>query len=507
MRFGIPSFLPYTLTALAVATLAACGGGDDAPAPVPEETRAQDARSSFVVVPFSNMPPYSDFEASANGAASFKALTGTTSSGGVLPETDRWTGTNAGAGYRIEVPMNWNGKLVMYAHGFAGNGDNLTVVTPTAIRRYLIENGYAWAASSYTKNYYDVRAGVEDTNALANAFASIAASKGRTLSAPSKTYITGHSMGGHISAAAVEVETIVTAKNKVGYAGAVPMCGVTGDTALFDTFGAMQMAAQAVAGVPNSPVTNWSQIAADVNAQLWTTAPGAGTPITPTAVKGEQYVGILKNLTGGERPLFRLALQRGGSLASAYGTFGGDGTITGILNKPVIDTTRVTYTIDGDATTSAAINASAQDLVPDPQANRLRTDGIRWVPKVNGEFRVPVVAIHTIGDLFVPFNMIQVYRQRTEAQGNGARLVTRAIRGISHCDFSVAEQVEAMDTMFKWEAGGAKPAGDDVLTPATVAAPTYGCTFTRAAVSGVDSGTTVALRGLIAGSGGSCPAP
>jgi hypothetical protein len=45
-----------------------------------------------------------------------------------------------------------------------------------------------------------------------------------------------------------------------------------------------------------------------------------------------------------------------------------------------------------------------------------------------------------------------------------------------------------------------------VLTAATVAAPTYGCTFTRPAVQGLDSGTTVALRGLIAASGGSCPA-
>ena len=30
-----------------------------------------------------------------------------------------------------------------------------------------------------------------------------------------------------------------------------------------------------------------------------------------------------------------------------------------------------------------------------------------------------------------------------------------------------AEQVTAFDDMLKWEAGGAKPAGDDVVTPAT----------------------------------------
>jgi hypothetical protein len=226
----------------------------------------------------------------------------------------------------------------------------------------------------------------------------------------------------------------------------------------------------------------------------------------PTAVEGERFVSIVKNLTGGERPLFRLALQRGGAFASSYGTFGSDGTVNGILTKPGVDTNALRYTIDGDATTTAAINAAALKVTRDPEANRLRGDGLRWVPQVNGQFSVPVVAIHTIGDLFVPFNMIQAYRQRANAAGNGDKLVTRAIRGISHCDFTVSEQAEAFDAMVKWEGGGAKPAGDDVVTAATVAAPTYGCTFTRPAVQGTDSGTTVALRGLIAATGGSCPA-
>lgn len=495
MEFRIRPFAPCVLAAITAAVLTACGGGGD-DAPEAEETRAHDARASFVAVPANAYP---DFEAGANGRASFTALAGT--------DTDRWTGTLGGAAYRVEVPRNWNGKLVMYAHGYAGTGDNLAVQTPSALRRYLIDNGYAWAASSYSKNFYDVRAGVEDTNALANAFVDIARSNGRTLAAPTKTFITGHSMGGHIAAAAVEAEAIAEANNVVQYAGAVPMCGVTGDMALFDTFTALQVAAQAVAGVPGYPLDRWTEIDDLVNDRLWTTAPGAWsptTPIVPTAVEGERYVSIVKNLTGGERPLFRLALQRGGSFPSAYGTFGGDGMVNGILNKPGVDTTGFTYRIDGDAAASTAVNAAALKVTEDPEANRLRRDGLRWVPQVNGNFSVPVVAIHTVGDLFVPFSMIQAYRQRAEAEGSGGKLVTRAIRGISHCDFTVSEQVEAFDAMIQWEAGGARPAGDDVLTPATVAAPTYGCRFTREAVPGTDSNSVVQLRGLVALSGGAC---
>ena len=42
----------------------------------------------------------------------FTPLEGATAKWGVWHE----------AGYRIEVPENWNGKLVLYAHGFRGSG-------------------------------------------------------------------------------------------------------------------------------------------------------------------------------------------------------------------------------------------------------------------------------------------------------------------------------------------------------------------------------------------------
>jgi hypothetical protein len=225
---------------------------------------------------------------------------------------------------------------------------------------------------------------------------------------------------------------------------------------------------------------------------------------------GAQYVSVLQNITGGPRPMFAQGLAYGQSFPSAYGTFAADpntpyGSVTGILNKNVLDTTGFTYTIDGDAAATTALNASVQKITPDADANRLRTDGLRWIPKVNGEFKIPVVSIHTLGDLFVPFSMEQVYQKRTAAKGNSAWLVQRAIRGISHCDFTVAEQVTAFDDMVKWEAGGAKPAGDDVVTPATVAATTYGCTFTKNTPGPDDSASTLGLRQIIAATTPACP--
>ena len=456
-----------------------------------EETRPHDERNFVAPDPTAA----ADYEAAADGSAGFIALPGTT------VETDRWAGELNGAAYRIEVPRNWNGKLVMYAHGYVGPVPQLRVSMPS-IRRHLIENGYAWAASSYSKNYYDVRAGVEDTNALADKFKKIAAERGRHLRSPHKTYIIGHSMGGHIAGAAIEEETWKTAVNKQKYDGAVPMCGVMGDTELFDYFAAYQLAAQTLAGYASHTPGEFGTIAADVRSKLF-----VNFSTVPTA-QGMKLVQVVKNLTGGERPVFSQGFGNTALQNVVWGTFGSDGTVNGILAKSTLDTNRFVYQFDNDPALSSdetALNASIPDLTAAPAANRLREDGLRWIPKVNGQFKIPVVSMHTLGDLYVPFSMQQIYRKRADAQGSGDWLVQRAIRAPSHCDFTVHEQVEAFDAMVKWAEMGIKPAGDDVLNPATVANPTYGCAFTRNAGGVDDNPVTVGTRAAIAPMLQACP--
>jgi pimeloyl-ACP methyl ester carboxylesterase len=473
---------------LATLLLSACGSNDDdtaqapqavvTPVPVsvaPESTRAQDTRTFAV----------------SQSTTTFAALSG-------APDSDRWMGVLNNASYQVEVPKNWNGMLVMYAHGYAGEGANLSV-SPPAIRRHLLSQGYAWAASSYSKNYYDVRAGVEDTNALAIEFVNIARQNGRTLAAPFKTYIMGVSMGGHITAAAVDEENIATAVHRIRYNGAVPMCGVLGDTELFDYFAAYQTAAQVEAGMPATswPVANWSTIGPQVQAKLFSSFPG-GTPngpAVPTA-QGLRLKQIVQNLTGGTRPLFDFAYA-GALQNTVWGVFGRDGKVNGILGEDGVSTKDIVFQFDGDAAISAeeqAYNASIYRVQGSSEANRLRRDGLRWIPKTNAQIKVPVVTIHTLGDMYVPFKMEQIYKRRADALGTSNLLVQRAIRGISHCDFTIAEQVSAFEAMVKWEQQGVKPAGDDVLTPSVVADPKYGCKFTDNTASPDDSASTLNVR-------------
>ena len=435
-------------------------GGNESP--VEDMTRVQDTRT--FAVDESSLP--------------FEALEG-------FETSDRWWGVRPnGAGFRVEVPENWNGQLVMYAHGYRGETEELTVSSPS-IRYWLLDNGYAWAASSYSSNYYDVRAGVEDTNELALAFGEIAAANGRSLDDPGKIYIHGHSMGGHITAAAIEQETFETANNKVQYAGAVPMCGVLGDTFEFDFLTQFTMAAQHLASQVDSnvpPLTSFPATNYDANliaAALWDTPPTLSSLGSPNAA-GLTMMGISRNLSGGERPIADI-----GYLTYYYhvvmGTGGSDGTINGILAKPSISNTGVTYQFDNDPTVSVeeqAFNDTILRIEGEPDSNPLRDDGLRWVPLVNGEFNIPVVVLQGLGDLYVPFRHAQLYQQRVEANGNGDWLVQRAIRNPGHCDFTDAEEEAAFADMIAWEQGGEKPAGDDVLDAATVADANYGCQFT-----------------------------
>jgi hypothetical protein len=170
----------------------------------------------------------------------------------------------------------------------------------------------------------------------------------------------------------------------------------------------------------------------------------------------------------------------GGSFRFAYGGFGSEGTVNGILTS---------------------------NLLTDPQSNRLRSDGLRWIPAVNGEFKVPVVSIHTLGDLYVPFAMMQHYEQRALNKGSAGFLVQRAIRGAAHCDFTVNEQVQAFDAMTRWEQKGVKPAGDVVLNPAIVAASHYGCAFTNNVLTQDDTTNVRQLRTKIAQTTPACPTP
>ncbi len=379
----------------------------------------------------------------------FDALPGTT--------TARHWGVHNGAGYRIEVAANWNGVLVLYAHGFRGTGLELTVSNPR-IRQYLVANGYAWAASSYSKNGYDVRQGVKDTHALGELFSGL-------VGHPRRTYITGHSMGGHITGVAIE-------QYPQAYVGALPMCGVMGDNELFDYFLDFNLVAQALAGVAAEfpfPADYQTAVVPVVKAAL-----GPAYPFVLNA-QGLKLWGVTQNISGGERPGFGTSFAVWGNFLFTVGVTGGD---IGVAPGNVQDNSDTVYQIDTDPALSPdeiALNAAVLRVTQDPQGRH--PDGLANIPPISGRLPIPVLSLHTIGDLFVPFSMEQIYARRAAAEGAADLLVARAIRDHNHCGFAVPEEAAAFADLVNWVENGVTPAGDEILDPTAVADPEFGCQF------------------------------
>jgi pimeloyl-ACP methyl ester carboxylesterase len=378
---------------------------------------------------------------------------------------------HGGAGYRVEVPEDWNGELVLWAHGFRGQVLELTVDNPP-LRAHLLSEGYAWAASSYRRNDYDVKAGVADTHALTTLFRGL-------VGQPARTYLTGASMGGHITAAAIE-------QYPNAYDGAMPVCGALGDYELFDFFLDFNLAAQQL-GIGSSafPVDPPTYLGTTVPAIQQALSGGAWpAPVTPAA---QQLKTLTMLRSGGVRPNFDSAWQFWNSIPGIFsgrpGSFlfdlgVGDGTSGG--PGVAVDNTDAVYQLDTDPALGAdeiAFNESILRVQRDPQGRH--PAGLANVPVVKGNPRIPVLTLHNLGDLFVNFGMEIEYAERVADNGANELLVQRAIRGVGHCDFTQQELNTGFDDLVRWVEEGVRPAGDEVLDPNVVADAGYGCAFTR----------------------------
>lgn len=378
-----------------------------------------------------------------------------------LPSQRLW-GVHNNAGYRIEVPANWNGSLVMWAHGYRGTGLELTV-DDHPLRQFLIASGYAWAASSYSKNAYDPAQGAKDTHALTQLFNGI-------VSKPSRTYVTGASMGGHVTA-------VVAEQWPQSYDGAMPICGVLGDYELFDFFLDFNVSAQTLSGVGKTYPYGPDYLSTTVPATK--AALGPAFPFALNA-NGQNFKSLVHLRSGGVRPLFEQGWLFWNGVAGdfLFGLGVGDGTLP---RQPgvAVQNSDVVYQFDTNLAQSGAetvFNGTVQRVTADPQARH--NNGIANVPPTTGDLRIPMVTLHTLGDLFVPFHMEQEYARRVASKGWGHNLVQRATRDYGHCAFTGPELVATFSALVGWVEGGVKPAGDNVLDPAVVASPDFGCTYT-----------------------------
>lgn len=125
----------------------------------------------------------------------------------------------SGALYRICIPNQWNGDLVVYAHGYAAPQLPLSIpddqIGGVSLSQTVNQLGYAFATTSYSKNGLAIKEGLADVVDLYNIFITANAR-------PRFSYIMGSSLGGAVAALAAE-------KFPRLFNGALTIAGPVGD--------------------------------------------------------------------------------------------------------------------------------------------------------------------------------------------------------------------------------------------------------------------------------------
>jgi len=365
------------------------------------------------------------------GEAAFEALPGAKASFGKYD----------GGLYRIEIPEAWNGELVLFAHGFVPNTGPQGATLRVGVHRFrehVVKNGFAWAASSYRCNGYVPGQGLLDTMALVDLFKQ--ANGGR---APQRTYLTGESMGGHVTLLGLQ-------EFPTSFDGGLAMCPAGPE--LFDYFTAMSAAAEVVTGLEFHADTI-QQDAAKMAELL-------GKPPEYTE-KGRQLASIQVQMSGGPRPFAAegLASRFLANMATTPAALVGSTTPT----NRAIDTAHLKYSIeDGLGLSADALSSRVRRKTGDAEMRGANAP-YEEVAQFDGKIERPLVTMHGTGDLFVPIFLEQTLKRTVAAAGAERLLVQRVYRIGAHCQFSQPEMIKAFDDLVKWVRQGTRPEGDEVF--------------------------------------------
>jgi pimeloyl-ACP methyl ester carboxylesterase len=363
-----------------------------------------------------------------------------------------------GARYRIVVPANWNGKLLVFAHGYRDRADHpgevddrRVVIAPCATcAAPLLGEGWALAGSAYKSNGWAVKEALDDLVALTSHFRD-------TIAKPERIVLVGQSMG--------SLPTLRLAERNGGaFDGYIAKCSVgAGAPRAFDTTVAdLQLAYEVTFGMPATWGTVgdvrddldfesevlpllFGQLSDPLNLgefefiRLVTGTPGSGlTPppgLYPEALF-EPFFFATEGAAEAERRAGGPIVQ---NLDHSYALSAAEKADLASLG------------IDADALVRA-MNARRNIAAPPASRNYLE----RYAD-YSGEIKKPVLTLHTVIDELVPVAHESAYRQTVAAAGKSDLLVQAYTRGVGHCNLSEAQVVAAVHALDAWLATGVAP--------------------------------------------------
>lgn len=338
-------------------------------------------------------------------------------------------GRLGGAVYQIEMPAKWNGRLVLFMHGY-GELRPEAAVSPPGIRGYLIGHGYAWGASSFSSTSQIPGRAADETAALWDYFA-------QKFGRPTRTYVTGQSMGGAASHIAAE-------RYANRFDGALALCGSAGLTPGLHGEADYFVAAAYVAGVTQSEFDASTDIGGLIRDRI--------RPALRDPVAHRRFESIMLDLTGGPRRFdregFRLEEDTNWQRAEL------------LVRARLAPNRDTTYRLGPLSTvTSEEFNQAVIRLPINDELLRPFVEG----NDITGALKMPLLTLHTTGDWQVPINQARILQRRVNAAGTSGLLVQRVVRDPGHCGFTSTEWEASLEDLVRWVERGAKPDGTDVL--------------------------------------------
>jgi pimeloyl-ACP methyl ester carboxylesterase len=122
---------------------------------------------------------------------------------------------SSGAAWKIDMPSEWNGSLLVFSHGYGGGPDShVSTALDEPSRARLLKLGYALAASSFSQTGWSVESALQDDVALVAEFE-------RHYRKPARTLAWGASMGGLVTLGLVQ-------NSPDTFSGGLCLCGSVG---------------------------------------------------------------------------------------------------------------------------------------------------------------------------------------------------------------------------------------------------------------------------------------
>ena len=346
-----------------------------------------------------------------------------------LPGATAGFGRLGGSVYQIEMPDNWNGRLLLFMHGYGELAPEARASAP-GIRTSLILMGYAWGASSFSSTSFIPNRSADETAALWDFFV-------QEYGRPEYTYVTGWSMGGAASHIAAE-------RYADRFDGALAMCGSAGPLDGLAQQSDFFVAAAYVAGVTQAEYDSSPDLEALITDRI--------RPALADPAKYTEFQDIMIDLTGGPR-----AFDREGFQVEEETNWERAALLIALHMAP---NESKTYQLGPVSSVSSDdFNREAIHLTVNQQLLDTLVEG----PNFSGDLQIPLMSLHTTGDGQVPIYQAQILQRRVDAAGKSDLLVQRVFRDPGHCGFNNAEYQANFEALVNWVEHGLKPEGHNVL--------------------------------------------